>query len=131
MEKFYHATLPLVWATIIWHLTTTPQIVVTENFWFQNLLMMVAHFTFFGLQAVFLQLALSSIFNIRHFLFRILITIFGTSLYGLLIELVQRNVPGRSADPLDWTLDTLGAIAFLAIIKKHSHLTSNIWNLSK
>lgn len=129
MEKFYRVTLPLVWAALIWRLTTTPQIVVSQEFWLQNLLMMGAHFTFFGLQAVFLQPLLTWIFKIRYSLFLALTNICATSLYGLLIELVQRNVPGRSADPLDWFLDTLGALVFLWFMRKYSRLKSYIINL--
>jgi len=70
--------------------------------------MMGAHFIFFGVQAMFLFLALRT--NISALIL--------SSAYGLIIELAQRTIPGRSADPLDWLLDTLGAITFLVIISK-------------
>ncbi len=69
---------------------------------------MGGHFTFFGVQAVLLKL--SSLNTLP--------SVIIASLYGLIIELVQLRVPGRSADPLDWILDTLGAITFLAILKR-------------
>ena len=87
----------------------TPQPVVLEVFWLNSLMMMSAHFIFFGIQAVLLFL--SSL----HTPYCILTT----SIYGLLIELVQSTVPGRSADPVDWILDTLGAIVFLGILNKY------------
>lgn len=34
----------------------------------------------------------------------------GLSFYGAAIEFAQRNIPGRSADVLDWAADTLGAL---------------------
>ncbi len=75
--------------------------------------MMGAHFAFFGLQAVFLNLTLSHRpLAINPWPLAV------TSLYGAIIEFRQLMVPGRSADPLDWVLDTLGAIAFLFILKK-------------
>jgi VanZ family protein len=49
-----------------------------------------------------------------------------TSLYGLLIELVQRGIPGRSADPVDWLLDTTGALVFLFVFRKYA---KSVWNL--
>ena len=73
--------------------------------------MIFAHFTFFGVQAMFLFFALRT--NISALIL--------SSAYGLIIELTQRTIPGRSADPLDWLLDTLGAIVFLGIITKYEN----------
>ncbi len=115
MTKYIFWVLTVAWAVLIWRLTTTTQIVVTEEYWLQNILMMGAHFTFFGIQAVLFFVALpTNISLLSPSIFSIVLS----STYGLLIELVQRAVPGRSADPLDWLLDTLGAIAFLFILKK-------------
>jgi VanZ family protein len=41
-----------------------------------------------------------------------------SSIFGALIEFNQASIPGRTADPLDWILDTLGALAFLLVLKK-------------
>lgn len=108
MKKFYLWILTIAWALLIWRLTTTPQIVLTNNSLLQSFLMIFAHFTFFGVQAMFLFLALRT--NISALIL--------SSAYGLIIELTQRTIPGRSADLLDWILDTLGAITFLFILKK-------------
>lgn len=97
--------LALLWAAFTWHLTTTPNLVVAPENWLNTLLMMGGHFTFFGVQAVLLR-------PITRY------ALFMTSAYGLIIELVQLGVPGRSADPLDWLLDTLGAITFLFVLNK-------------
>lgn len=79
--------------------------------------MMASHFFFFGTQAALIFLALpTKIWNLSPNILGVALT----STYGLLIELVQRSIPGRSADPLDWILDTLGAIAFLYLFKKLS-----------
>lgn len=98
-------TINLAWAALTWHLTTTPNLVVAPENWFNTLLMMGGHFVFFGIQAVLL-------YPITRYALPL------ASIYGLIIELVQLSVPGRSADPVDWLLDTLGAITFLAIMKK-------------
>ncbi|TXH06459.1 MAG: VanZ family protein [Candidatus Moraniibacteriota bacterium] len=95
------------WALLTWRLTTTPNLVIAPENLLNTLMMMGGHFTFFGIQAVLLRLS-----NLKT-----LPSIIIASFYGLLIELVQLRVPGRSADPLDWLLDTLGAVTFLAIMK--------------
>ncbi len=97
--------LSLLWAALTLRLTTTPNLVVAPENWLNTLMMNGGHFVFFGIQAVLLRPITR---------YAVLIT----SLYGLIIELLQLGVPGRSADPLDWILDTLGAITFLAIMKK-------------
>jgi hypothetical protein len=38
------------------------------------------------------------------------------SAYGITDELHQAFVPGRTADPLDWSLDTLGAALGIALV---------------
>lgn len=107
MTNYLRYVPTIIWAIIIWRLTTTAQIVVTSDSWLQNLLMMGAHFTFFGIQAAWLFYAYPNRLSA--------ITL--TSFYGAIIELRQLTVPGRSADPLDWALDTLGAITFLFLLK--------------
>lgn len=94
-----------LWAYFTWHLTTTPNLVVAPENWLNTLVMMGGHFTFFGIMAVLLS-------PITRYAIPL------ASIYGLFIEFVQLRVPGRSADPVDWILDTLGAITFLAILKK-------------
>lgn len=108
MKKIFLWITLLTWTALIWRLTTTDQIVVAHDTWLQNILMMGAHFTFFGIQAVLVYLAVSS----KN------VAITTTSIYGALIEFRQLYVLGRSADPMDWALDTLGAIAFLFVFKK-------------
>lgn len=71
--------------------------------------MMGGHFFFFGIFAVLLRL--NALNNTSSAML--------SSLYGLFIEYVQLTVPGRSADPLDWLLDTLGALVFLGILNKY------------
>lgn len=102
------------WALLIWRLTTTPDFSVTDDTVLSFLISNGGHFIFFGILAVFINL---SLFNLRY-------SIALTSLYGLLIELVQRSIPGRSADLMDLLLDTLGAITFLAIARKISNFKS-------
>jgi len=121
MPKKLWLIFSFAWALLIWRLTTTPQVIVTQDTLFQAILMSFAHFFFFGVQAIFLSRS--------HFASLLAITL--TSFYGLFIEIYQRTVPGRSADPLDWFLDTLGAIVFLVILNKYSYLTTKIRNRPK
>lgn len=117
MKKYISWILVIVWGVIIWRLTTTPDFKVTEDTLLSLLISNGGHFIFFGIQAILLFYAFpSKIWNLSSLFFAAITS----SLYGLVIELVQRNIPGRSGDIFDWLLDTLGAIIFLAIIKKLS-----------
>lgn len=107
MRKFI-PILTVVWAIIIFRLTTTPQLTVSDNSFLQTMLMMAGHFVFFGIQAMLLS------FNTAHNS-----AIMITSVYGGAIELIQRRVPGRSADPIDWLLDTLGAFVFIIFLRRY------------
>lgn len=109
MKNYLRWVLVFVWAVLIWKLTTTPDFKVTQDTLLSLLISSGGHFIFFGIQGVLVFLALPSSF----------LAVSASSIYGFIIELVQRGVPGRSADPMDWILDTLGAIIFLAIIKKY------------
>ena len=113
MKKYLRWIPAVIWALIIWRLTTTPQIVITESSLLQAILMMFAHFIFFGIQAGLLY------FSFPHRPSTIISqSLIITSLYGALIEFRQLSVPGRTGDPFDWALDTLGAITFLFLLKK-------------
>ncbi len=109
MKKYLSLLISFAWAYLIWTLTTTAQIVITEDTLFHAVLMMGAHFIFFGILGALLHLTLS--FNLS------LIT---TSLYGALIEYVQLLVPGRTGDAFDWALDTIGALVFIMIMRKYT-----------
>lgn len=117
MKKYLVWIFPLGWAILIWRLTTTSQIIVTEEYLLQNILMMGAHFTFFGVQSILIYLSLP-----QFFVFSSNVAVVLTSLYGAIVEFRQFSVPGRSADPMDWILDTLGAITFIFILKRLSKL---------
>ncbi len=112
------------WALLIWRLTTTPDFSVTDDTVLSFLISNGGHFIFFGILAVLLQFSLSTIYDLRSNL----MPIATTTCYGLFIELTQRSIPGRSADPVDLFLDTLGTITFLAIINKYMTYKSLIIN---
>lgn len=116
MRRPIRYLLPLLWAILIWRLTTTPNLVVAPESWLNTLIMSGSHFFFFGVLAILLK------FNKLKTDHCVLIT----SVYGLLIELVQRGIPGRSADPVDWLLDTTGALVFLFVFRKYA---KSVWNL--
>lgn len=115
MSALFSTILAAGWGLLIYLLTTTPNLVVAPENWFNSLMMSSAHFLFFGVQAVLLFRAFT--FHLKPPL-SIYWALLLTSLYGLIIELAQRQVPGRSADPLDWLLDTLGALFFLYFMRK-------------
>lgn len=106
--------LSTVWALLIYRLTTTPQLTVTTDTFFQAALMLGAHFFFFGVLAVLLAKSWHQKEP------RLIFPWIVTSLYGAAIEFIQISVPGRSADPLDWALDTIGALVFLWLMRKYS-----------
>jgi hypothetical protein len=110
MRKVFLWIIVFAWAYLIFHLTSIPNFKVADNSLVSLIISSGGHFFFFGIQAVLLYFALPG---------QTVTAITATSLYGLLDELHQINIPGRSADPIDWALDTLGAIIFLAIIKKY------------
>jgi VanZ family protein len=98
MTKYIFWVITVAWAVLIWRLTTTTQIVVTEEYWLQNILMMGAHFTFFGIQAVLVYYALpASIYLLSPRIYALVMS----SAYGALIEFRQLTVPGRSLT--QWT----------------------------
>lgn len=106
MKQIYRWLLTFLWAYLIWHLTTIPDFKVTDNSLLSALLSNGGHIFFFGILATLLSLPHLASFAV-------------TSLYGLLIELYQRGVPGRSFSLLDLALDMLGAIVCLYLFKRY------------
>jgi VanZ family protein len=103
------------WAYLIFYLTSIPNFKISPDSWTNSLISNASHFAFFGVQAVLLHLSLrASQSHVSPTL-----AIIMTSFYGILDELRQWNIPGRTTDPWDWLLDTLGAIVFLAILRKY------------
>ena len=102
--------LTLSWAGLTLYLTTIPNFSPSSDTTFSWFLSNGGHFFFFGVLAVLLKLDKISTIN----------SILLTSIYGLIIEYIQLTVPGRSFDLFDWSLDTLGAIIFIYILKKYS-----------
>lgn len=109
MKQIFRWTLTLAWALLIWQLTTIPDFKVTNDTILSWLLSNGGHLFFFGLLAVLLPLSRSASFLL-------------TATYGLIIELVQRNIPGRSFSLADWALDVLGAIILLTLSSRFSTL---------
>jgi VanZ family protein len=66
----------------------------------------------YALLGVLLRLALARVQPARRALG---LAVLLAALYGATDELHQRFVPGRSADPLDWTADVVGALAGAAL----------------
>lgn len=114
-HRFYLINIPLIiYWIILFILTTLPgRMAVTLDVSDK-----IEHFGAYGLLSVFLYLNLY--FQNR---FEILKKFPGTftlliaSFYGLLDELHQLLVPGRSADVLDWLADFSGTLLAVLIIK--------------
>ena len=115
MKKPFLWFLTFSWAYLIFYLTSIPSPKVTDNEIIGYLLSGGEHFFFFGIQAVLLFLSLpKKIFNLSVNFVAVTLT----SLFGLWDELHQLRIVGRTADPIDWVLDTFGAILFLVILNK-------------
>ncbi len=67
----------------------------------------VAHFTVFAVLACFVALGVG--------LQRPWVALGAVMLIGLIDELHQRVLPGRSADPADWLVDAAAAVVVVAI----------------
>ena len=116
MAKLILWILTFSWAALTYRLTTTPNLVVAPETWLNTLVMNGSHFGFFGVQAALLYFAIKSP---KTNILQIFVPIITTSTFGYLIELVQRTIPGRTYDLVDWALDTLGAMFFVFIINKY------------
>lgn len=116
MKKLFLWLLTLSWAILIFYLTSIPNLTVSPDTLTSLIISNGAHFLFFGIQAVLLKLAISNSYVLNPSFLPITLT----SLYGVLDELHQINIPGRSADPMDWFLDTLGALVFVLIMRKYT-----------
>ncbi len=108
MRKYFWWLLTLTWAALIWHLTTVPDFHPSDSTLISLLLSNGGHFIFFGAQAIWLHL--SGLTRINAILL--------TANYGLFIEIVQSRIPGRSYSLVDWSLDILGALTFLFLLKR-------------
>ena len=118
MSKLWRWLVTISWGILIFYLTTIPDFHPSTNSLMSALLSNGGHIGFFGIFAVLLYFSLPT--TIWHLTSNILaVTI--TSIYGFIIELVQRTIPGRSFSLLDLALDTLGASVFLAIISKYEN----------
>ncbi len=112
-HRFYLINIPLIiYWIILFILTTLPgQMAVTLDVSDK-----IEHFGAYGLLSVFLYLNLS--FQNRFEIFKKFpgtFTVVIASFYGLLDELHQLLVPGRSADVLDWLADFSGSLVAVLI----------------
>jgi VanZ family protein len=115
VKKIILWVITFAWAYYIFYLTSIPNYKVVDNDILGLLISSSGHFIFFGIQSILLFLALpQKLFLIP----AATLAVIFTSLFGIFDELHQLRVVGRSADPIDWILDTLGAIIFLVILNK-------------
>jgi VanZ family protein len=95
----------ILWAALIFFLSATPGSAFPSH---PNALNVVAHFGEYLLLAALLALAIDA--PRRPLWQTALIAVLLASLYGASDELHQLFVAGRSADPVDWVVDTAGAL---------------------
>ena len=112
MKKIFLWLTTISWASYTFYLTTIPNFQPSSDTLMSWILSNGGHFFFFGVLAVLLYLSLPKKPFIMSYL-----PVALASLYGLIIELIQLRIPGRSADPIDWILDTLGAFIFFIPIE--------------
>ncbi len=115
MKKYLLWILVFGWGALILYLTSIPSLKVSDVELISFIISSLEHFFFFGVQAVLLFFALTETIPMLN---SGVMAVALTSLYGLLDELHQLSVFERTADPIDWILDTIGALLFIAIIKR-------------
>ncbi|MDR0403332.1 MAG: VanZ family protein [Treponema sp.] len=96
----------LVLVALSFYLSSRPALPSMPSFRFADKL---AHFVCFGAIAASLTWWFSLQSWKKHRLRNALLCVLFTSAYGIIDELHQFFVPGRSCDPFDWIADTLGA----------------------
>jgi VanZ family protein len=95
----------ILWAILIFSISSIPGSGFPAH---PNILNIIAHFGEYLILALLLTLTLNSP---KQALWRTaLIALAIASLYGGSDEIHQLFVEGRSADPLDWAVDTVGAL---------------------
>ncbi len=104
-RRIVFAVLAALWAVAIFIASSVPSSGLPSNLGFWS---SVAHFCEYLVLAVLLTLALQ---NDRRALWKTaLLALTIASLYGASDELHQLFVSGLNSDPLDWVVDTLGAL---------------------
>ncbi len=126
MKKIYWFLLSVLWALLTLRLTTTPNLVVAPETWLNTLIMDGSHFGFFGVEAALLYFAFPTSSKLRAASSVILVSIF-----GYWIEVLQKSIPGRTYDLMDWALDTLGAIIFILFLNWYNNRVSKHWRFEK
>ncbi len=111
MLKFVNVTLLIIYCSFIYWLSSKPSIPTPMFFIHQD---KIHHMGAYFIMGVLAWRVFNEFFS-KPLLISVISLCF-CSLYGLLDEWHQSFVPGRDADVLDWTADTLGATIALSII---------------
>lgn len=110
-------TPPILWATLIFAVSSIPSLQVTEDTLLQHIINNVGHFTEYFILAFLLFRSFKqqnlSLSRIPH------LTFYSSLLYSLSDEFHQYFVPGRMSDPLDILVDTLGIIGAIWWLTSH------------
>ena len=96
----------LAYMALIWVLSSLPTIASLEQVPFKD---KGVHFVEYGTLAVLLCYAIRGTWPLRSLWFTAFYGFVGTVLWGMLDEIHQAYVPGRSSDPMDVLADTIGA----------------------
>lgn len=104
----------VLWAALIFVLSAQPNLTIVPDALLDFVLRKIAHFTFFGLLAVFAWSALRTQGVDRPWLLAIGIA----AAYAVSDELHQSFVNGRHAAPMDVLIDTCGAIVAIWLAER-------------
>ena len=109
--------LPVLWASLIFFVSSIPSVKVTDDTLFQQILNYGGHFTEYAVLTLLLIKPLKSIGKLSQ---RNLFLL--PFIYSLSDELHQFFVPGRMADLKDILVDMLGIVTIIWIVKRKGEL---------
>lgn len=81
----------------------------------------LGHFTVYAVLGAAYLVAMPSAWPMGR---RLLVAVVLASLYGVTDEYHQSFVPGRMPDPVDWIVDTIGALAGSGVVAAALHRTA-------
>ena len=109
LGSWVRVLLAVLWALLIWHLSSRPGGGV-DTFWLSRIVWNGGHVVAFGVLSGLIMLSCRGDMAVRFWF------AFGISLlYGLVDEYHQSLVPGRCMDPWDVCSDGLGAALFSCV----------------
>lgn len=106
-KKLKYWLPPILWAVIIFNLSSGPLPLVTDSYWGDFAFKKFSHVLFYSILAVLIYRAL--IFEKVNKIHALYLAIFYSMLYGISDEIHQSFIPGRGPYVRDVIFDTIGA----------------------